>query len=105
MESRLKSTPKNPAGAIIVDALRKVVRERDPLGNVMPWFAQGIDAGDGRLHLGRLWYMPWRRILKLDWNVDRSEGVIDAIVNMHERLAKATNGNAFVPPTWRPATG
>lgn len=102
LQSRLKSTPRNPVGAIIIDALRKIVRERDPLGNVMPWFAQGIDAGDGRLRLGRLWYMPWRRTLKLQWDVSRSVGVIDSIVNMHERLAKATGGSALVPPTWRP---
>ena len=37
LESRLKSTPKNPAGAIIVDALRKIVRERDPLAFCSRW--------------------------------------------------------------------
>ncbi len=72
----------------------------DPLGNLMPWFAQGIDAADGRLYLGRYWYAPWRRRLKLDWEIDRSEPVIKAIVDMHKRLAAATRGKTWVPPTW-----
>ncbi|ETX08383.1 GMC family oxidoreductase [Candidatus Entotheonella palauensis] len=84
----------------LFEELGQAVRARDPLANVMPWFAQGIDAADGRLYLRRPWYMPWRRKLKLDWDIDRSENVINAIVEMHKRLAHATNGNAWVPPTW-----
>jgi cholesterol oxidase len=102
LQQRLKSRPKHALGVIVMDALRRIVRARDPLGNVMPWFAQGIDAGDGRLFLGRPWFAPWRKVLKLDWEVSRSVGVIDAIVKMHERLAKATGADPFVPPTWRP---
>ena len=66
----------------------------------MPWFAQGIDVADGRLYLGRKWYAPWRRTLKLNWDIRRSKPVIDAIVNMHVRLARATGGRPWVPPTW-----
>ena len=71
-----------------------------PLDNVMPWFGQSMDAADGKLYLGRVWYAPWRRKLKLDWEVDKSEAVIDAMVSMHERLSEATGGEAHVPPTW-----
>ena len=85
---------------ILFKNLSESVRARDPLGNVMPWFAQGIDAADGRLYLGRPWYMPWKRKLKLDWDIDDSEKAITAIVNMHKRLAEATQGNPWVPPTW-----
>lgn len=76
------------------------VRERDPLSNVMPWFGQGIDGGDGRLYLGREWWRPWRRKLKLDWDVTNSEAAIDGLVGMHQRLSAATGGVPFVPPTW-----
>lgn len=72
----------------------------DPLSNVMPWFGQAIDAADGRLHLGRTWYAPWRRELKLEWDVTRSAPTIDAMIRMHERLSKATGGEARVPVTW-----
>jgi cholesterol oxidase len=59
----------------------------DPLTGVMPWFGQSMDAADGRLYLGRVWYAPWRRKLKLDWDVTRSEATIDAMVEMHKRLS------------------
>lgn len=84
------------AGRRVMGALR----DGPPLERVMPWFAQGIDAADGRLHLGRKWWWPWKRELRLDWDVDASEGVVDAIVRMHERLAEATGGEPWVPPTW-----
>jgi cholesterol oxidase len=100
LEEKLKKGARNPKYRILLAALGEMVRQRDPLGNVMPWFAQGIDAANGRLYLGRPWYAPWRRKLKLDWEIDRSKAVIEAIINMHKRLAKATGGKALVPPTW-----
>jgi cholesterol oxidase len=72
----------------------------DPLTGVMPWFGQSMDAADGRLYLGRVWYAPWRRKLKLDWDVTRSEATIDAMVEMHKRLSAATGGEPRVAPTW-----
>lgn len=72
----------------------------DPLHNVMPWFGQGVDGGDGTLYLGRVWYAPWRRKMRMDWDVSRSEPAINALVHMHERLSAATGGKAWVPPTW-----
>jgi cholesterol oxidase len=71
-----------------------------PLNNIMPWFGQSMDAANGRLYLGRPWYAPWRRQLKLDWDVAESEDVISAMVDMHKRLSSATGGEAHVPPTW-----
>ena len=85
---------------ILLNDLGKLLRKQDPLTNIMPWFAQGIDAADGQLYLGRRWYAPWRRILKLDWDIDRSEKVITAIVNMHKKLSEATGGDPWISPTW-----
>jgi len=66
----------------------------------MPWFSQGIDAADGCIRLGRKWYWPWSRVLKLDWDIDKSKPLIDAIVATHKQLSKATDGDPWVPPSW-----
>ena len=101
LEEKLKIGTRNQKYVSLLTALGGMVRKRNPLGNVMPWFAQGIDAADGRLYLGRPWYAPWQqKKLKLDWDIDRSKAVMDAIINMHKRLAKVTGGNPWVPPTW-----
>jgi cholesterol oxidase len=68
--------------------------------NVMPWFAQGVDAGDGRLHLGRSWLTPWRKELKLDWDLKTNEPLFDAIFEMHHVLSKATGGEPLDSPVW-----
>jgi cholesterol oxidase len=65
--------------------------------NVMPWFAQGIDAGDGRLYLGRHWWWPFGdQRLMLDWNVKTNEALFNAIADMHGELSKATCGKPLV---------
>jgi cholesterol oxidase len=84
-----------------VRALAQWAGRDDPLSNVMPWFAQGVDAADGVLYLGRRWRRGGRRPLKMRWNIRRSRGVIDAIVDMHTRLSAATGGRSRVPPSWR----
>ena len=76
------------------------MKNRDALHCIMPWFGQSIDAADGRLLLRRRWFNPWERQLKLDWDISRSEQVINAMVHMHKRLSKATGGLPLVPPTW-----
>jgi cholesterol oxidase len=73
---------------------------QDPLSNMMPWFGQAVDAADGELYLGRLWYMPWRRTLKMHWDYRASEATVDAMVEVHKLLSAATGGTPFVPPTW-----
>ena len=79
---------------------RSLMQGRDPLSEVMPWFGQGIDATNGKLYLGRSWLKPWKRKLKLDWDVRRSATAIEGLIAMHKRLSAATGGEAIVPPTW-----
>lgn len=100
LRNALQANAKDPRFRLLLEGVKQVAREDDPLGNVMPWFAQGIDAADGRLKLKRIWYAPWRRRLAMDWDIKRSEPTINAIINMHKRLAKATGGDPWVPPTW-----
>lgn len=101
LQAKLKSGARRPQHQVLLEALRVILRGEDVLlGNVMPWFAQGIDAADGRLYLGRKWNAPRQRTLMLDWDIHRSKAAIEAIIAMHERLAGATGGKAWVPPTW-----
>ena len=77
------------------------VADTTPLECIMPWFAQGIDASDGRLHLRRRFFGRFgRRRLTLDWDITHSKSTIDAIVRAHKDLAKATGGKPMVSPTW-----
>jgi cholesterol oxidase len=80
--------------------LARMVRARDPLDCVMLWFGQAVDAADGRFYLGRPWYAPWRRVLRLDWDISRSEQTMQAMADLHEELAYSTDGTPFIPPTW-----
>lgn len=66
----------------------------DALNRVMPWFAQGVDAGNGTLLLND------DGVLDLSWDVAQSEPLIDSIVDMHKLLSRKTGGEALVPPTW-----
>jgi cholesterol oxidase len=90
----------NPAMNRETRWLGRLMGTGDPLKSMMPWFAQGVDAADGRLYLGRSWRRPREKTLKLDWRVQRSRGVIDAIVGMHRRFSEATGGELRVPMTW-----
>jgi len=96
---RLQRMPRGKLRAVWRD-LSRVVDDDDPLENMMPWFGQAMEPGDGQLWLGRIWYAPWRRTLRMDWPYKRSEVVIEAMIDAHKRLSAATGGKAFVPPTW-----
>lgn len=78
----------------------QVSETADPLAGMMPWFGQAIDAADGRLYLGRRWYAPWKRQLKIDWRFQRSESAVEAMIAAHKQLSAATGGEVVVPATW-----
>lgn len=80
--------------------LRRGVGELNPLGNVMIWLGAGVDAGDGRIELRRNWLTFWKRSLSVEWDVGRSRGVVDAILETHRRLSEANGGNLHVPLFW-----
>jgi len=87
-------------GKKLLRDLEEHLREDNLLSNVMLWLGAGMDAADGQLRLKRKWYMPWRRVLSLNWDVRHSRGVLDAIQEMHRNLTLATAGRHVVPPTW-----
>jgi cholesterol oxidase len=85
---------------LLLRFVQALLRENEPFRNIMPWFAQGVDAADGTLSLRPR--SPWDPTLQLnlDWDVRRSREVIDRIVATHEKLSLLTGGVAAVPPTW-----
>jgi cholesterol oxidase len=76
------------------------LRDDTPLRDLMLWLGAGKDAGDGQLLLKRRWLRPWTRALHLNWEVERSEGVLNAMEAMHQNLTEATGGRARALPTW-----
>ncbi len=85
----------------LIDLWYKYEQKHVSHEHVMYWFAAGMDAADGRLTLGRRFFWPWQRTLRLDWNIQNSKPVIDAIVSMHERLGQSMGGDSKIPFTWR----
>ena len=86
---------------LLITAIQDLLRSQDPFVNVMPWFAQGVDAADGQFSLRRQFFgLFGPKRLHLAWDITRSEAVFNEIVNMHTRLAQATDGTVLVPPTW-----
>ncbi|MDE0261429.1 MAG: GMC oxidoreductase [Bryobacterales bacterium] len=70
--------------------------------NIMPWFAQAIDASNGRLCPKRRHRLFGKERLALDWDIRNSRKTIDAVVELqlHKKLAMATGGKPMVSPTW-----
>jgi cholesterol oxidase len=101
VEAASKGSPWRPRSRAIRETARELMRRGDPLEHLMPWFAQGVDASDGAFRMRRRWFgLFGPKQLRLDWQPQSGEPVIDAIVSMHERLSAATDGEAIVPPTW-----
>ena len=85
-------------------AVRKGLGMPDATDHLMPWFSQGRDAGDGRLKLRPRWWLFGEPALDLDWDPEGSHPTIEAIIDMHRRLATATDGKPSLPPTWTAAS-
>jgi cholesterol oxidase len=83
---------------LFVKVLSEVMESDE--GQIMPWFANGVDAANGRLFLKRTWYSPSRRKLDLEWDLNKSKALFDAVLKTHMRLASATGGRVSVSPLW-----
>ena len=97
---KIGNPPKRLSAKLLVEAIRPLLRNADPFKNVMPWFAQAVDAADGRLDLKRPWWFFGSRRLHLKWDVSRSVAAIEAVVKMHKHLSGLTGGLPLVPVTW-----
>lgn len=81
-----EETSAHPGLSAVLDTFRKATGDLGPLQRVMPWFAQGVDAGNGTLRLRHKWWLFGEQILDLDWDIARSEPLVEAIVAMHGGL-------------------
>jgi cholesterol oxidase len=95
-----KEATAHPGLTLAWDAIRDAVGKLGPLQRVMPWFAQGVDAGNGTLRLRRKFLVAGEHELDLDLDITQSEALIEAIIAMHKRLSVATGGTPIVPPNW-----
>jgi cholesterol oxidase len=86
---------------LLSGALRSLFGGHESFEELMPWFSQGRDAGDGRLRLRPRWRIFGRPVLDLDWDVAASRPTINAIIAKHRELALATGGRPELPITWR----
>ena len=86
---------------LVLTQLKRHLDSEDELTHVMPWFANGVDAADGRLYLGRRVLKPWQRRLRMRWDVRESAKLINRIIARHRELCEATGGRISVPLTWR----
>jgi cholesterol oxidase len=100
VESAVKFDRKNLSFNLMVFGLAFALRRQGNLANMMPWFGQAVDAADGQLYLGRAFTKPWQTRLKLKWKPASSKEAIDAIFEMHCRLAEATGGRPLAPFVW-----
>jgi cholesterol oxidase len=90
----------HPTGRLLLDWMRKELLAKAPLSSIMPWFAQGVDAANGQLHLRRRLEIAGAWELGLHWNIADSRPLMDEIVSTHQALSQATGGVPLVPPTW-----
>ncbi|MDX6611376.1 MAG: cholesterol oxidase [Blastocatellia bacterium] len=85
----------------------RLIRDMDALlqgegKHVMLWFANGVDAANGRLYLKRPWIWPWYgKRLHLDWQVAKSKELFDDIQEMHKLLAEKTGGVPILTELWK----
>jgi cholesterol oxidase len=84
-----------------VEWMKKELQMVNPLEKIMPWFAQGVDAGNGEFRLKRPWYFFGEKRFDLKWDITRSLGVFSAILNTHKELSHKTGGVPLVNPLWK----
>jgi cholesterol oxidase len=90
---------KNAEVKFLLDSIRHMMTGVEPFRNVMPWFAQGVDAANGTLSLHHS-LLTGEPCLNLAWDIGKSRDTIEAIVAMHLKLSAATGGHPVVTPTW-----
>jgi cholesterol oxidase len=85
-------TSGNPRMQMLIQFI-KTMNAGGALDHIMPWFAQGRDAGNG--------VMSWKDgRLALDWDVTDSEPTMNAIVELHQQMSLKTGGVPLTPLTW-----
>ena len=78
---------------LVLQSLVNLITDNNAFERLMPWFANGVDAGNGVLELkdGQLY---------LNWDVTDSIPTYNAEIQKQVELAHATGGAAQVPLSW-----
>jgi cholesterol oxidase len=84
----------------IIDILKKLSGPNDEFANAALWFAVGMDAANGRFYLGRRWWWPWCRVLKLDWNPEDAKPLANTEYEIQKKMVLATGGEPIPPFAW-----
>jgi cholesterol oxidase len=85
----------------LVQWLQKELQSLDPVDHIMPWFAQGVDKGDGEFVMKRPWFFFGQKRLHLNWDITESLPVFNAVLNTHKELSHKTGGTPLVSPFWK----
>ncbi|MPY91071.1 MAG: NAD(P)-binding protein [Luteitalea sp.] len=100
------SNPRGDANRFggLLRALYRVL-EREPVEELMPWFAQGRDIPSGTFRLQRRFLgLLGRDVLRLSWDPSNARQVLDAIHELHRTLAGTTGGRILLQPPDAPIT-
>ena len=81
--------------------LQGELRHADPIPHIMPWFAQGVDAGNGQFQLRRPWLFFGQPRLNLQWESRASQPLFQTIVDTHRELSHSTGGVPLASPFWK----
>jgi cholesterol oxidase len=84
----------------IDDVLKNLSGPNDAFAHAALWFAVGMDAANGRFYLGRRWWWPWSRILKLDWNPETAKPLANTEYEIQKSMVLATGGKPIPPIAW-----
>jgi cholesterol oxidase len=101
IKAYLDNGVRTPPGRHLLKELEEYLRDDTALRSLLLWLGAGKDAGDGQLQLKRRWFMPWKRVLNLLWEVEHSQSVLYAMEAIHQNLTEATGGRPLALPTWR----
>ena len=87
----------------LVSFINQTLHRRTAFDKIMPWFAQGVDAGDGQFNFERRWWQFGfgKKHFNLKWDIARSKPVFETIFQMHHKLSKATGGIPLDSPLWK----
>jgi len=87
-------------GSGLLAELHKTLGADGLFRHKMPWFSQGRDESTGEFSLRKQWVLFGKRVLHLSWDPAAADKPMKAIIDLHERMAKATGGDP--PPSLWP---
>jgi cholesterol oxidase len=100
LKAYLDHSVESVTGKALVEALERHLHDDHLLSDLMVWLGAGMDSADGVFTLKPHGLLHEHLELDLDWDHDRSRGVLDAMAEMQKNLTQATGGRWFEPPSW-----